>query len=49
MIEMSIRTKTGNESFLLDSCIESIEASLTVTANKKKTFQVTKLYSYDQA
>lgn len=47
MIELSIRKKTGNEQFKLDSGIVAIEASVDVKANRRKTFTVTKQYSYD--
>ncbi len=46
MIEVCIRSQPGRESFRLDSCIEALEASVDVKANRKKTFTVTKQYSY---
>ena len=46
MIEMSIRSSTGQNEFRLDHCIEAIEASVDVRANRKKTFIVKKQYSY---
>ena len=46
MIELSVRSSTGQDSFRLDSCIEAIEASVDVRAGGKKTFTVTKQYSY---
>ena len=46
MIELSVRSRTGQDSFRLDFCIEAIEASVDVRAGGKKTFTVTKQYSY---
>ena len=46
MVEACIRSSTGNTGFRLDHCIEAIEASVDVQANRKKTFTVTKQYSY---
>lgn len=46
MLEWSIRDKTGNNNFGLDSCITALEAQIDVKANKLKTFTVTKQYSY---
>jgi hypothetical protein len=47
MIETSIRGQTGRSDFRLDSGIVSVEVSLDVKANKRKTFTVTRQYSYD--
>ena len=46
MIEMCIRSSTGQKGFRLDHCIEAIEASVDVKANRKKIFTVKKQYSY---
>lgn len=46
MIETEIRNVKGRESFRLDCCIEAIEASVDVEANRRKTFSVTRQYSY---
>lgn len=46
MVELSVRSLPGRSSFCLDSCIASIEASIDVKANSRKTFTVTKQYSY---
>jgi hypothetical protein len=46
MIETSIRESKGRESFRLDCCIEAIEASVDVDANRNKVFTVTRQYSY---
>ena len=46
MIEVSIRDTKGNENFRLDCCIEAIEASIDVDANRNKVFTVTRQYSY---
>lgn len=47
MIESEIRGTDGRENFRLDCCIEAIEVSMDVTANRKKTFNVTRQYSYN--
>jgi hypothetical protein len=47
MIEASIRGQTGRSDFRLDSGLVAIEVSLDVKANKRKTFTVTRQYSYD--
>lgn len=47
MLEMSIREKTGNQQFQLDSGVVAIEAAIDVKANKRKNFTVTKQYCYD--
>ena len=39
-------TSTGQKGFRLDHCIEAIEASVDVKANRKKIFTVKKQYSY---
>ena len=46
MIETSIRESKGRESFRLDCCIEAIEASVDVDANRNKVFTVTRQSSY---
>ena len=46
MIEAEIRSTKGKENFRLDCCIEAIEASMDVHANRKQTFSVTRQYSY---
>lgn len=46
MVELSVRTMEGKENFRLDSCIEAIEVSFSVNANRKKVFYVTKQYCY---
>lgn len=46
MIEVCIRETKGRGSFRLDCCIEAIEASVDVDANRKKVFTVTRQYSY---
>ena len=38
MVECCIRNTTGQKEFRLDHCIEAIEASVDVRANRKKTF-----------
>lgn len=47
MLEQSIRNRAGKENFRLDSCIEAMEVSLDVKANKRKQFTVTKQYCYN--
>ena len=46
MIEAEIRATKGREQFRLDCCIEAIEASVDVHANRSRTYTVTKQYSY---
>lgn len=46
MIEISMREAKGKDSFRLDCCIEAIEASIDVDANRNKVFTVTRQYSY---
>ena len=46
MIEAEIRAAKGREQFRLDCCIEAIEASVDVRANRSRTYTVTKQYSY---
>ena len=46
MIEAEIRSTRGKENFRLDCCIEAIEASADVQANRKQIFSVTRQYSY---
>ena len=46
MVECCIRNTTGQKEFRLDHCIEAIEASVDVRANRKKTFTVTQQFSY---
>ncbi len=46
MIEAEIRSTAGKENFRLDCCIEAIEASADVDANRRQTFSVTRQYSY---
>lgn len=46
MIEICIRNTKGRDSFRLDCCIEAIEASVDVDANRSKVFTVTRKYSY---
>lgn len=46
MTEDCIRSSTGQEQFRLDHCIEAIEASVDVRANRRKTFTVKKQFSY---
>ena len=46
MIEAEIRATKGREQFRLDCCIEAIEASVDVQANRSRTYTVTKQYSY---
>ena len=46
MVACCIRNTTGQKEFRLDHCIEAIEASVDVRANRKKTFTVTKQFSY---
>ena len=46
MIEVHIRSHSGRQEFRLDNCIEAIEASIDVEANRIKTFTVTRQYSY---
>ena len=46
MIEVCIRESKGRDSFRLDCCIEAIEASVDVDANRNKIFTVTRQYSY---
>lgn len=45
MIEAEIRG-SGREKFRLDCCIEAIEISVDVNANRKKTFCAVRQYSY---
>lgn len=47
MIEASVRSKSGRENFRLDSCIEAVEVSMDVKANRRKVFTVTKQYCYN--
>lgn len=46
MTEICIRSSTGRQKFCLDHCIEAIEASVDVRANKRKIFTVKKQFSY---
>lgn len=46
MFEECVRNSTGQRNFRLDHCIEAVEASVDVRANKRKTFTVKKQYSY---
>ena len=46
MIEVHIRNRSGRKNFRLDNCLEAIEAYLEVSANRNRTFLVTKQYSY---
>ena len=46
MIEESIRSRTGQEDFCLDHCVEAVEASVDIRADRRKTFTVKKQYSY---
>lgn len=46
MIEVCIRESKGRDSFRLDCCIEAIEASVDVDANRNRVFTVTRQYSY---
>ena len=46
MIEIHIRNHSGRQNFRLDNCLEAIEASVDVEANRIKTFTVTRQYSY---
>ena len=46
MIELSVRSSTGQTSFRLDHCIEAIEASVEVQTGDGRTFNATKQYSY---
>ena len=46
MIEVCIRESKGRDSFRLDCCIEAVEASMDVDANRNKVFTVTRQYSY---
>lgn len=46
MIEVCIRSTNGRDSFRLDCCIEAIETSVDVDANRNKVFTVTRQYSY---
>lgn len=46
MIEVCIRSTKGRDSFRLDCCIEAIETSVDVDANRNKVFTVTRQYSY---
>ena len=46
MIEAEIRSTRGKENFRLDCCIEAIEASADVQANRKQIFSVTRQFSY---
>ena len=46
MIEASIRESKGRDDFRLDCCIEAIEASIDIDANRNKVFTVTRQYSY---
>ncbi|MCF0134431.1 MAG: hypothetical protein HUJ72_11245 [Blautia sp.] len=47
MIEAGMRTKTGDDSFCMDSCLTALEVSVDVKANKRKTFQTIRQYCYD--
>lgn len=46
MIEESIRSRTGQEDFCLDHCVEAVEASVDIGADRRKVFTVKKQYSY---
>lgn len=46
MIEVHIRSHSGRKNFRLDNCLEAVEASVDVEANRIKTFTVTRQYSY---
>lgn len=46
MLEQSIKSRQGWEGFRLDHCVEAVEASVDVRANRRKTFTVKKQYSY---
>lgn len=46
MIESDIRGASGRENFCMDNCIEALEISVDVLANKKQTYTVTRQYSY---
>lgn len=46
MMEICIRSSTGQKNFRLDHCIEAIEAAVDVRANRRKIFTVKKQFSY---
>lgn len=46
MVELSVRSRTGQENFRLDCCIEAIEASVDIRSGGRKTYTATKQYSY---
>lgn len=46
MLEWSIREKSGNTNFCLDSCVVALEAQVDVSVDQLKTFTITKQYSY---
>lgn len=47
MVEVQIRNNTGRDSFRLDSGIVAVEAYMEVYTNRRKTYKVTRQYSYD--
>ena len=46
MTEDKIRHISGKENFRLDCCLEAVEASVDVKANRLRIYTVTKQYSY---
>ena len=46
MVELSVRSRTGQENFRLDCCIEAIEASVDIRSGGRKTYTATKQYGY---
>lgn len=46
MLELSMRSAEGWESFRMDTCLAALEASVDVRANKRKSFTVTRQYCY---
>ena len=46
MLEQALQRKKGRENFRLDSCVVALEVSVSVNANRKKTLQTVRQYSY---
>ncbi len=44
--ELTVRGKEGHEKFRMDSCVDALEIAMDVDANGRKTYQVTRQYSY---
>lgn len=46
MLELSMRSAEGWESFRMDNCVAALEASVDVKANRRKCLNVTRQYCY---